>query len=84
VSATVQVTDALGWIATAAFTASYFFKRAEMLRRVQMGAAVLWVAYGVLVRAAPVVVANLLVLAAAVAAGWSGRSRTRPDSPRAA
>jgi len=67
----MHVTDVLGWIATAVFTASYFFKRAELLRRVQMGAALLWVAYGVLVGAAPVVVANLLVLAAALAAGLS-------------
>ena len=65
----MHVTDALGWIATAVFTASYFFTRAEILRRVQMGAALLWVAYGVLVGAAPVVVANLLVLGAALAAG---------------
>lgn len=80
----MHVTDVLGWIATAVFTASYFFKRAELLRRVQMGAALLWVAYGVLVGAAPVVVANLLVLAAAVIAGWSGRSETRPGAPRTA
>jgi Bacterial inner membrane protein len=67
----MHVTDVLGWIATAVFTASYFFKRAALLRRAQMGAALLWVAYGVLVGAAPVVVANLLVLAAALVAGLS-------------
>lgn len=58
-----------GWIATAVFTASYFFKRAEHLRRAQMLAACLWIAYGVHTRAVPVVVANLLVVAAAVFAG---------------
>jgi hypothetical protein len=35
------------------------------LRRVQMTGALMWIAYGLLIDAAPVVAANLLVLAAA-------------------
>jgi hypothetical protein len=62
--------DYLGWAATAVFVGSYFFKRPESLRRVQMLGALMWVAYGVLMRAAPVVVANVLVLAAAL---WTAR-----------
>ena len=59
----------LGWTATAVFVGSYFFTRAEVLARVQMAGALLWMAYGVLVRAPPVVVANVLVLSAAA---WKG------------
>jgi len=36
--------EALGWIATAVFVGSYFFSRAEVLVRVQMLGAVMWVA----------------------------------------
>jgi inner membrane protein len=62
--------DYLGWAATAVFVGSYFFKRPESLRRVQMLGALMWVAYGLLMKAAPVVVANVLVLAAAL---WTAR-----------
>ena len=48
----------------------------EMLRRVQMVGALMWVAYGVVMHAAPVVVANLLVLCAAA---WTA-TRQRPDA----
>jgi len=51
----------IGWIATAAFAASYLARDARTLRWVQAGAACLWIAYGVALRAAPVVAANLLV-----------------------
>lgn len=70
------MSDWLGWIATGVFTSSYLFKRADSLRLVLMIAALMWIAYGVLVGALPVVVANLLVLGAAAAATWSGRSTT--------
>jgi hypothetical protein len=68
------MSDWLGWLATGVFTSSYLFKRADSLRFVQMIAALMWIAYGVLVHAHPVVVANLLVLGAAAAATWSARS----------
>jgi hypothetical protein len=61
----------VGWVATAIFIASYFCKAAERLRRVQMIGALLWVIYGVLIGASPVVAANLLVLGAAA---WTLRS----------
>jgi hypothetical protein len=61
--------ETLGWVATAVFVGSYFFTRAEVLVRVQMAGAVLWVAYGLLLGATPVVVANVLVLSAAA---WKG------------
>ena len=58
----------LGWAATAVFIASYFFAKPAVLRTVQMVGALMWVAYGALIGASPVVVANVLVL---VAAGWT-------------
>jgi uncharacterized protein with PQ loop repeat len=64
----------IGWIATGVFTSSYLFKRADSLRLVQMIAALMWIGYGVLVNAHPVIVANLLVFGAAAAATWSARS----------
>jgi len=64
------MSDWLGWTATAVFTSSYFFTRPGSLRRVQMVAAIMWVGYGVLVQAPPVIVANFLVLGAATIAAW--------------
>ena len=72
------MTDWLGWAATALFTSSYFCKRAETLRRVQMVAASLWVAYGVLTHALPVIAANVLVMGAAALASWGGRAKSEP------
>lgn len=57
--------EILGWIATAVFVGSYFFKRPALLRAAQMAGAVLWIVYGVLIGAIPVVVANGLVFGAA-------------------
>lgn len=62
--------DLLGWSATAVFVGSYFFSKPETLRRVQVLGALLWLAYGVLLPAPPVIVANLLVVAAAT---WTAR-----------
>jgi hypothetical protein len=58
--------DALGWIATAIFSASYFFRRPEALRRIQALAAGLWILYGLTIRAYPVVIANVIVAIAAL------------------
>jgi len=74
-------TQVLGWAATAVFVGSYFFKRPEVLARVQMAGALMWVAYGLLMGAPPVVVANVLVLSAAA---WKGlRARREPGAPGA-
>lgn len=55
----------LGWTATALFVSSYFFARPRALRAAQMLGALLWVIYGGLLGALPVVAANVLVMAAA-------------------
>jgi len=65
----------LGWSATAVFVGSYFSRQAELLRRIQMLGALMWVLYGLTISAYPVVVANVLVFAAA--AWTSARSRKR-------
>jgi hypothetical protein len=72
------VVDAIGWIATALFAASYLCQHPLRLRRVQALAACFWIGYGVLIRALPVIAANSLV---ALAALYSARGR-RPQ-PRA-
>lgn len=71
------MTEALGWVATAVFVASYFAKPAT-LRILQMMGACLWIVYGCLIGAIPVVAANGLVFAAAAwtfARGRWGRER---------
>ena len=57
--------ELLGWTATCVFVGSYFFTRPSLLRSVQMFGALLWVTYGVLINASPVIVANVLVFSAA-------------------
>jgi hypothetical protein len=57
--------NCLGWAATAVFVGSYFFPRPSLLRGAQMFGALLWVTYGVLIKASPVIVANVLVHSAA-------------------
>ena len=76
----MNLADLVGWTATAVFVGSYAFKHPEMLRRVQMVGASIWIGYGVLMQATPVVVANVLVLGAAA---WASRRRmsARPDRP---
>jgi hypothetical protein len=70
----MTMVDYLGWTATAVFVSSYFYTGASGLRRSQMAGSVLWMAYGTVMHAAPVVVANLLVLCAAA---WTAR-RSEP------
>ena len=61
----MSLTETLGWVATAVFVASYFFAKPAALRAVQMAGATLWIVYGCLIGAIPVIAANALVFAAA-------------------
>lgn len=71
--------EALGWTATATFVGSYLARGPRTLVYVQIAGALLWTMYGVLVRSAPVVAANVLVMAAAA---WRARaSRPRVVRP---
>ena len=69
--------EALGWTATAVFVASYFFSRPALLRAVQMIGAILWITYGLLIGASPVIVANALVFSAAA---WTMLRRSSTGS----
>lgn len=64
----MSVIDGIGWVATALFAASYFCKEPAALRRTQALAALVWIAYGVALKSAPVIVANVVV---ASLAAWS-------------
>ncbi len=66
----------IGWLATVVFASSYFFRRPLTLRRIQAGAALLWVMYGISIDAIPVVVANLIVAGAAL---YSSLAPRRPE-----
>jgi hypothetical protein len=67
-----EVTQILGWVATAVFVGSYFFVKPAALRAMQMIGAVLWIIYGFLIEATPVIAANALVFAAAA---WTAFAR---------
>lgn len=56
----------IGWVATAVFAISYFFRRPATLRKIQAFAACLWIIYGVAIGALPVIVANVIVAGAAL------------------
>jgi hypothetical protein len=70
----------IGWLATAVFASSYFYKSPRTLRGIQGLAALLWIGYGLLIRALPIVVANTVVAFLAIysAAKSNGRERIEP------
>lgn len=70
----------VGWIATACFGLSYFFRKPATLRLIQAGAALLWIGYGLMIHAMPVVVANLIVALAALYSTFSGRAQLNSQS----
>jgi hypothetical protein len=67
--------DYLGWTATGVFVGSYFCRTPRATRHVQMLGALLWLTYGLLIGALPVVAANALVFGAAA---WTA-GRQRPE-----
>jgi len=74
--------DAIGWLATTLFAGSYFCKQQDHLRRLQAFAALVWVTYGVLLGAAPVIVANVIVATLALASTFR-RTPVAEASPSA-
>ena len=74
------MTEALGWIATALFCLSYLVPPRSLLL-IQIVAATLWVGYGLLTAAAPVVVANCIVVMAAGFSLWRQKARAGAASP---
>ncbi len=70
----------IGWVATAVFALSYFCRGAESLRRVQAFAALLWIGYGVVIKAPPVIVANVVVAAIAILSSLFSRPPVEAES----
>jgi hypothetical protein len=71
--------DLVGWAATATFAVSYFCREPRTLRLVQAAAASLWCAYGIALGAAPVIVANVIVVTLALWSAWSSPRAAAPD-----
>jgi hypothetical protein len=72
-----MISSLIGWTATALFAMSYAFKEPQTLRRWQALAAGVWIAYGILIASAPVIVANGIVAALALASSMQA-SRPAP------
>lgn len=75
----MEMVDVVGWAATAVFVSSYFFARPDRLRAVQMAGATIWIVYGVLLGAPPVIAANIMVIAAAAWTFYRSRRAVRND-----
>ena len=58
--------DSIDWLATAIFASCYLFKRAATLCRFQAVAALLWIGYGLIIHAWPVIAANRVVASVAL------------------
>lgn len=67
--------DAIGWLATATFASSYFFSNQQWLRLLQASASTLWMIYGILIGAKPMIVANFIVATLAIASAYKQRPR---------
>ena len=68
----------IGWLATAIFATSSFFRNPVTMRWVQAGAAVCWILYGILLHAMPVIGANLIVVTLAVLTAWRSAALQAP------
>ena len=66
----------IGWVATAVFAISYFFRRPATLRKIQAFAACLWIMYGIAIGALPVIVANLIVAGSALYSSFRSAGST--------
>ena len=76
--------DAIGWAATAIFLTSYACTDTRRLRLMQAAAALVWVGYGAMLNAIPIIVANLLVAGVAAYSAIQGLRRSRQTGPAGA
>jgi hypothetical protein len=67
----------IGWAATAVFAASYFVRNPSRMRLVQACASILWILYGVVLQATPIIVANIIVAGLAVFSAVREASATK-------
>lgn len=58
--------DWIGWVAATVFAVSYLLKEQRSLRLVQSVAALLWMSYGIVNHAWPIIVANAVVASLAL------------------
>ncbi len=72
-----------GWMATAVFTTSYFVAKTSTLKQIQAAAACLWIVYGVKTSSTPLIVSNLIVVAAVLITSLRNRP-SNANSPRPA
>ena len=73
--------DSIGWLATATFACSYFCANEKRLRLLQAGASSLWLIYGILIGALPMIVANFIVASLALASAF--KKTAAPAAPAA-
>lgn len=76
------IPDAIGWLATGVFAASYFVKGENKLRLTQALAALVWIAYGLVIHSLPVIGANLIVSGLAAFSAIRRRSALSPPPSR--
>lgn len=57
-----------GWVATVVFALSYFFREQRQLLLMQSLAASLWIVYGTMIGALPVIISNIVIAVIALAA----------------
>lgn len=69
------MTDLVGWCATLVFLSSYLVRPVWLLRTQILGA-LIWTGYGILLAAPPIIVANLLLVAAATLRARRGPTPT--------
>jgi inner membrane protein len=74
----------LGWAATAVFAASYFVRNPSRMRLVQACASILWILYGVVLQATPIIVANIIVAGLAVFSAVREASATKATAVESA
>lgn len=70
----------IGWVATGVFALSYFCRQPALLRRTQALAAVLWIGYGIIIKAPPVIVANLVVAVMATLSSFQRPERLETNA----
>jgi hypothetical protein len=60
----------VGWVATVLFAGSYLFKEPRSLSIMQAVAALVWIVYGSIIGAGPVIAANVAVATMACYSAW--------------
>ena len=57
-----MIVDAIGYLAPAVLVASFFFKNVVTLRYINSVGCILFIAYGLLISAYPVAIANFIIV----------------------